>query len=92
MVDFMVENAMETMVERVRARLALPDPERRRAIREAAGVSRDEMGHAVGCTGAAVRLWEDGTRTPRGERLVAYVDLLTSLEAELSSAVRDEAT
>jgi DNA-binding transcriptional regulator YiaG len=63
------------------ARRALPPPDGRRQLREAAGVSLAAVGRAVGVSGECVRLWEAGLRFPSGERLGRYVEVLQLLEA-----------
>ncbi|MFC7488779.1 helix-turn-helix domain-containing protein [Knoellia sp. CPCC 206453] len=64
-----------------RARLArrLPSPALRRAIRLEAGLSTVQLGRAMGVTRQAVSQWETGTRTPRGDHLIAYVAVLDEL-------------
>ena len=66
----------------VHARRELPPPVMRRAIRQAAGVSLRGMAGAVGVTPQAVAFWERDERTPTGDRLVRYVEVLSSLERE----------
>jgi DNA-binding transcriptional regulator YiaG len=73
-------SAIQQLTERVRARRELPAPVVRRVIRQAAGVSLDDVGRAVGVSRQAVSLWEKGSRTPRGENLTAYVSVLHELQ------------
>lgn len=40
-----------------------------RARRKAAGVTLEELGEAVGCTGAAIGMWERGEAQPSADRL-----------------------
>ena len=47
--------SVEQLAERIAARRDLPPPAMRRALREAAGLSRADVAGAVGCTAAAVR-------------------------------------
>lgn len=54
----------------------LPSPAHRRALRSSAGVSQVDAAAACGVTRSTFCRWEQGTRTPRGEHLAAYVDLL----------------
>jgi transcriptional regulator with XRE-family HTH domain len=70
-------------MEEVRARRQLPEPVMRRAIRKAAGVSQKRAGEEIGVTHQAIARYEDGTRTPRGALLRAYVALLEALRAEM---------
>jgi DNA-binding transcriptional regulator YiaG len=52
---------------------------RAQSIREAARLTRSEVGSAIGVTGAAVALWENQGRMPRGDNALAYGRLLASL-------------
>lgn len=85
-------NDSESLIAVVRNRLGLPDLERRLSIRESAGVSATEMARVIGCTRQAVRNWETGRRTPRGDHLTAYADLLNSLQTELEAANKSDTT
>ncbi|MCU1592172.1 MAG: polymerase subunit sigma-24 [Frankiales bacterium] len=57
----------------------LPPPRTRRALRQAAGLSTEQLGHVLGVTRQTVSNWETGRRTPRGEQLVAYLEALRFL-------------
>jgi transcriptional regulator with XRE-family HTH domain len=70
---------MDNLMEEVRARRRLPEPNMRRAIRKAARVSQKRAGAQIGVTHQAIARYEDGSRTPRGPVLVAYVELLDAL-------------
>jgi transcriptional regulator with XRE-family HTH domain len=52
-----------------------------RAIREAAGLSQDEVARALGVDQASIMRWEKG-REPRHEHALKYADLLNRLEDE----------
>lgn len=54
-----------------------------RAIREARGLSREELARACepSVTAGAVRLWEAGERRPHGEKGAAYGAVLRELMA-----------
>jgi DNA-binding transcriptional regulator YiaG len=52
-----------------------------RRVREAAGLTRAEVGRAIGASGAAVSRWEDGTRAPTGTAAARYLRLLEKLAA-----------
>ncbi|MDH6141008.1 transcriptional regulator with XRE-family HTH domain [Kitasatospora sp. GP30] len=74
-----------SVAEQIRARLrvrnGLPNPDERRRIREAAGLSRRELADAIGVTRQAVGHWETGARqTPRGQLLDRYVAALRALQ------------
>lgn len=59
----------------------MPDPQRARRIREAAGVSQHRLAAELNVTRATVARWESGDRTPRGSNLVAYEKILRRLAA-----------
>lgn len=48
-------------------------------IRQAAGVSRAEIGRASGVTESAVYRWEKGERAPHGDAAIAYLNVLEAL-------------
>jgi DNA-binding transcriptional regulator YiaG len=75
----------------LRLRRELPPPERRRAIREAAGVSMTPVARALGVSVQTVWNWETGRRRPSTEHLQAYVDVLELLEREGAEAPVDSA-
>ena len=64
---------------KVSARRDLPPPQVRKALREGAGLSMDDIAEAVGCSRQAVAHWEAGRRYPRAEHLAAYVRVLRLL-------------
>ncbi len=67
--------------QKITARRALPPPPRRRELRESAGVSLREVADVCGVSQTAVSHWEAGTKTPRGQHLTDYADVLRLLEA-----------
>ena len=70
---------MATVAEleaRVQALAALPPPQGRRALRQAAGVSLAEVAAVCGVSRQTVYAWERGTARPTGDRLGAYLELL----------------
>jgi transcriptional regulator with XRE-family HTH domain len=69
---------VEELLERVRARRALPPAAERRRIRVAAGVSQHEVAKALGVSWTAIYRWEQGSR-PR-EHEAAYAQLLEELK------------
>jgi transcriptional regulator with XRE-family HTH domain len=80
---------MSTLAElegRVQARSELPTPAVRRALREAVGESLDGVARVVGVTRQAVAMWESGERTPRGENLESYVEVLRMFRRAMSDA------
>lgn len=70
----------------VRARMRLPTPSMAREVRRAAGLSQGRIAKELGVTRITVSRWESGTRAPRGELLVSYVDLLDQLSDLTRSA------
>ena len=73
-----------TIADKVRDQLQLhldlPTPAERRRLREAAGLSQEEIGSIVGVTRQAVAQWESGARrNPRGQLLERYVEALRTL-------------
>jgi DNA-binding XRE family transcriptional regulator len=70
-----------TALEEAVALRLLPPPRERRQVRELAGLSQRRIGDEIGVSGQAVAHYEAGTRTPRGERLMRYVAILTELTA-----------
>ncbi len=66
--------------------VTLPKPAECRRIRERAGLSQVTVGAALGVTDVAVARYELGQRTPRGDLLVRYSRLLSSLRALAESA------
>jgi hypothetical protein len=73
----------ESLRRRVAALHALPSVEMRHAIRAAAGQPLDAVGKAFDppvCASTVLR-WERGERTPRGEHLEQYVEILAEMQA-----------
>lgn len=66
----------------VRERRDLPPPALRRALREAAHVSLDEIAQEIGVTRQAVARWEQGTRFPRPPHLYRYAEVLRTFQRE----------
>ncbi len=79
----MVDTINETgeILTLARALRDLPPPRKCRSIRLGAGLSLDKVGAHLGVSGVSVGRWENGTRQPRGDDLVAYVRLLNQLMA-----------
>ncbi|MFE2056118.1 helix-turn-helix domain-containing protein [Streptomyces sp. NPDC059446] len=59
---------------------ALPSPVERRRLREARGLTEEQVAAAVGVTAATVRAWETGRASPRGRRRTAYARLIGCAE------------
>jgi DNA-binding transcriptional regulator YiaG len=71
------------LAERLRLR-RLPEPERARAIRVAAGATQSEVAEAIGVHVVTVARWEARRRKPRGLAAEKYAALLHDL-AELAN-------
>jgi len=76
---------LEQLREDLRARRSLPPPEMRRALREAAGVSRHRLGTTLNVSRETIRLWETGDREPSGRNLRRYLAALELLAEEVRS-------
>ncbi len=61
----------------------LPDPDTRRAIREAAGLSRRALANRLGCHENSIVNWELGLRQiVSGQYVIPYLNLLAELDRE----------
>lgn len=76
---YMTATTAEKIRLRMQVRRDLPSPEQRRALRESAGLSQQELAEAIGVTRQAVSHWEAGIRNPRGAVLDRYVDAIRAL-------------
>jgi transcriptional regulator with XRE-family HTH domain len=81
--------SLDELLERSAARRRLPDPAVRRLLRTRASLTQAELSTVVGVDRAAISRWESGQRTPRGETLDAYLDVLEKLAGVRA---REEAT
>lgn len=70
---------IDTLVAAARRRQRLPQPDVRRVLREAAGVSQEELAEALGVSRATVSRWETGDRTPTGTHRDSYIEALDRL-------------
>jgi transcriptional regulator with XRE-family HTH domain len=78
----METDSLAVALELARARRRLPAPAARRHLREAAGLTQQDVAAALGVTREAVALWEAGRRRPRASRAVDYLALLDRLARE----------
>ncbi|MCT4355705.1 helix-turn-helix domain-containing protein [Streptomyces sp. Je 1-79] len=60
----------------------MPSPKERRRLREARGLSEDQVAEAMGVTPATVRSWETGRTSPRGRKQEAYAKLLGAYDEQ----------
>ncbi|MEU6949983.1 sigma factor-like helix-turn-helix DNA-binding protein [Streptomyces sp. NPDC046316] len=61
---------------------SMPSPKERRRLREARGLSEDQVAEAMGVTRATVRSWETGRTTPRGRKQEAYAKLIGAYDEQ----------
>jgi DNA-binding transcriptional regulator YiaG len=73
--------AIDVLAAEIAASKELPSTAARRALRVSARVSLARVGDVCGVTRQAVWAWEQGTRTPRGEHLRRYLQVLAVFKA-----------
>lgn len=64
---------------KVHAHRTLPPPAMRKALREAAGLTQEDLARALGVRRESVSRYEHSRRRPRGRLLIAYAELLEDL-------------
>jgi DNA-binding transcriptional regulator YiaG len=72
-------HALASALAVARARRRLPPPDRRRQIRERAGLTPEQLAQIVGVAGPTIRRWERGLREPRAAHVERYLAALTRL-------------
>ncbi|NEA77449.1 helix-turn-helix transcriptional regulator, partial [Streptomyces sp. SID13588] len=77
--------AVDALLEQV-AQDELPAPAERRRLREAAGLSQDQIAKVLQARREAVGNWETGRTEPRPPKRAAYARLLEGLAARFPSA------
>ncbi|MFF1836970.1 telomere-associated protein Tap [Streptomyces sp. NPDC058231] len=77
--------AVDALLEQV-AQDPLPDPAERKRLREAAGLSQDQIAKALQTRREAVGNWESGRTEPRAPKRAAYARLLEGLAARYPAA------
>ena len=70
---------MGALIDEVKKSRGLPPPVVARAIRESAGVTQQRLADELHVHWTTVARWERGMRAPRGNRRLAYADLLDQL-------------
>jgi DNA-binding transcriptional regulator YiaG len=78
--------ALSRALALARARRRLPPPDRRRQIRERAGLTPEQLAHVLGVSRPSVRRWERGLREPRAMHVEKYLAVLTQLAQEAKHA------
>jgi transcriptional regulator with XRE-family HTH domain len=79
-----MDQTRERILERIRLRRALPEPEQRAALRTAAGLSLRDLADAMGVSTTTVFYWETGRRNPNAKHLDAYLTALQTLADDAS--------
>ncbi|MEU2764726.1 helix-turn-helix transcriptional regulator [Streptomyces sp. NPDC007094] len=82
--------SVESLLEEARLAKAMPPPEERLRLREAAGLTRAQVATAVGVARGTVLAWESGKSDPTPPGRLPYLRLLEGL-AELHPAPADPA-
>ncbi|MFJ4321371.1 telomere-associated protein Tap [Streptomyces lavendulae] len=71
--------AVDALLEEAAAQDGLPDPDERKRLREAAGLSQDQIARALSVRRETVTSWETGRTAPRPPKRAAYARLLEGL-------------
>nr|WSW64328.1 helix-turn-helix domain-containing protein [Streptomyces sp. NBC_00998] len=84
--------AVDALLEEAAAQDPLPHPDERKRLREAAGLSQDQIAKALSVRRETVTSWETGRTAPRPPKRAAYARLLEGLSTLHSvNAVNAEA-
>lgn len=73
--------SVDALLDHVADQDALPDPAERRRLREAGGLSQDQVARALSVRRETVTSWEVGRTEPRPPKRAAYARLLEGLAA-----------
>ncbi|MFF4371231.1 telomere-associated protein Tap [Streptomyces sp. NPDC001594] len=73
--------AVDALLEEAAAQDGLPVPDERKRLREAAGLSQDQIAKALSVRRETVTSWETGRTAPRPPKRAAYARLLEGLAA-----------
>lgn len=73
--------AVDALLEKVAAQDDLPSPEERKRLREAAGLSQEQIAKALESRRETIGNWESGQTEPRPPKRAAYARLLEGLAA-----------
>ncbi|MER8096169.1 telomere-associated protein Tap [Streptomyces goshikiensis] len=71
--------AVDALLEEAAAQDPLPHPDERKRLREAAGLSQDQIAKALSVRRETVTSWETGRTAPRPPKRAAYARLLEGL-------------
>lgn len=81
----MATTVADQIRSRLRVRHDLLTPEKRRALREAAGLTQQELAEIVGVTRKAIGNYETGIRYPQGAARDRYAEVLRTLSEVTTS-------
>ncbi|MEV8569675.1 helix-turn-helix domain-containing protein [Streptomyces sp. NPDC051322] len=73
--------SVDALLEQAAAQDDLPDPGERKRLREAGGLSQDQVARALSVRRETITGWESGRTEPRPPKRAAYVRLLDGLAA-----------
>ncbi|MER5934038.1 helix-turn-helix transcriptional regulator [Streptomyces sp. NPDC002054] len=71
--------AVDALLAETAAKDALPEPDERKRLREAAGLSQEQIARALSVRRETVTSWETGRTDPRPPKRAAYLRLLDGL-------------
>lgn len=71
--------AVDALLAQTAAKDALPEPDERKRLREAAGLSQEQIARALSVRRETVTSWETGRTDPRPPKRAAYLRLLDGL-------------
>ncbi|MER7400121.1 helix-turn-helix domain-containing protein [Streptomyces sp. NPDC000151] len=83
--------AVDALLEESAALDALPEPEERKRLREAGGMSQGDVARALRVRRETVTAWEAGRTEPRPPKRAAYLRLLEGLAARYPAPVAEPA-
>ncbi|NEB50012.1 helix-turn-helix transcriptional regulator, partial [Streptomyces sp. SID339] len=81
-------SAIDALLEEV-AQDGLPSPEERKRLREAAGLSQEQIAKALKSRRETIGNWESGVTEPRPPKRAAYARLLEGLAARFPAPAAD---
>ena len=77
--------ALARAFAQVRLERELPPPAKCRQLRLRAGITQTAIAEALDVNRASVSRWESGSRTPTGDKLLGYLEILDLLRSEAGS-------
>ncbi len=75
-------DALASAINKAKRRQALPAPAARRALRQRLGLSQQDLAKALRVSHPSIARYELGQRTPRGDVLERYLQILHRLAQE----------